>query len=145
MTDNREIVRRFYEEFWCRGNAAAADELVAEDIVHEQLPDGWPAGREGFKELVRVWREGFPDMHEELLQMVCEGDWVASRFRLTGTHRGDFYGLAATGRRVEVEGVDFLRIEGGRIAEWIYAEDAFGLFRQLGSMPPDLDSVAGPA
>ena len=81
-------------------------------------------------------------MHEELLQMVCEGDWVASRFRLTGTHRGGFYGLAATGRRVEVEGVDFLRIEGGRIAEWIYAEDAFGLFRQLGSMPPDLESVA---
>jgi steroid delta-isomerase-like uncharacterized protein len=140
---NKEIARRFYEEFWCRGNAGAADELVAEDIEHAQLPEGWPSGRAGFKELVRVWREGFPDMHEDVLLMVAEDDWVASRFRLSGTHEGPFYGLEPTGRRVEIEGVDMLRIEDGRIVEWLYSEDALGLFEQLGATPPDAASVAG--
>ena len=142
--ENRRVARRFYEEFWCRGNADAADTLVAADLIHDQLPDGWPSGREGFKQLVRTWRAAFPDMHEEVLLMVAEGDWVVSRFRLSGTHRGMFYGVPPTGRRVAIEGVDFLRITDGQIAEWIYSEDALGLFRQLGAMPPDIAAVAGP-
>lgn len=60
--DNEELARRFYEEFWTRGNAEAADDLIAEDLAHEQFPEGWPAGREGFKRLVRTWRAAFPDM-----------------------------------------------------------------------------------
>jgi steroid delta-isomerase-like uncharacterized protein len=143
--ENRRIARRFYEEFWCRGNADAADVLVAEDLAHEQLPEDWPSGRAGFKELVRTWRSAFPDMHEEVLLMITQGDWVVSRFRLSGTHEGDFYGIAPTGRQIQIEGVDFLRIEDGQIAEWLYSEDALGLFRQLGELPPDLASVAGPA
>jgi predicted ester cyclase len=118
---------------------------VAADLLHDQLPEGWPSGRAGFKELVVTWRAAFPDMHEDVLQMVADGDWVVSRFRLRGTHRGTFYGLDPTGRRVEIEGVDFLRISGGQIAEWIYFEDALGLFRQLGVMPSDLAEVAGPS
>ena len=140
---NKEIARRFYEEFWCRGNADAADQLVAADLIHDQLPEGWPSGRAGFKELVGTWRAGFPDMQEQILLIVAEGDWVVSRFRLRGTHEGSFYGVSPTGRRVEIEGVDFLRVSDGRIAEWIYSEDALGLFRQLGVMPPDMDRVAG--
>jgi SnoaL-like polyketide cyclase len=59
---NEELARRFYEEFWTRGRADAADDLVAEDLVHEQFPEGWPRGREGFKRLVTTWRAAFPDM-----------------------------------------------------------------------------------
>lgn len=148
MTDeeerNKRLALRFYDEFWTAGNADAADELVAEDIEHGQLPDGWPEGREGFKRLVWTWREAFPDMREEVLLMIAEGDWTASWFRLRGTHRGDFYGVPGTGRRVEVHGVDLLQFRDGRIVRWIYSEDALGLFSQLGSLPPDLRRVAGP-
>ena len=143
--DNEEIVRRFYDEFWCRGNPDAADELVAPDLIHDQLPEGWPSGRAGFKELVVTWRAAFPDMREDVLQMVAADDWVVSRFRLRGTHQGAFYGVQPTRRRIEIEGADFLRISGGLIAEWIYFEDTLGLFRQLGAMPADLASVAGPS
>jgi steroid delta-isomerase-like uncharacterized protein len=136
------LARRFYDEFWTNGNEAVADELVADDVIHAQFPQGWPRGREGFKRLVRVWREGFPDMHEEIELMVAGDEWVASRFRLRGTHRGDFYGIPATGHPVEIRGVDLLRFESGRIAEWIYHEDTLGLFEQLGVPPQDWSSVA---
>lgn len=140
---NKALARRFYEEFWCKGNADAADELVAADIAHGQVPPGWPAGREGFKEVVRLWRRGFPDMHEDIEFLIAEDDRVVGGFRLTGTHLGSFYDLAPTGRRVDVHGIDVLRIAQGRITEWVYQEDALGLFQQLGRMPGDLGAVAG--
>ena len=118
--DNEELARRFYEEFWTRGNADAADDLIAEDFVHEQFPEGWPPGREGFKHLVRTWRAAFPDMH-----------------------RRDFYGIPATNRTVEARGIDLLRFSDGLIAEWIYCEDTLGVFAQLGALPALLSDVAG--
>ena len=142
---NKAVMLRFYEEFWTAGNAAAADELIHEELMHDGFPAGWPTGREGFKRLVRVWREGFPDMRERVEFLIAEGDRVAGHFVLTGTHRGLFYGLPGTGRRVEVKGVDLVRVIGGQIVEWSYAEDALGLFRQLGALPPDLRVVAGSA
>jgi steroid delta-isomerase-like uncharacterized protein len=138
---NKAVMRRFYEEFWNKGNEAAADEIVAEDIRHDQLPPDWPAGRQGFKQLVRALRRGFPDMAEEVELIIGEGDWVAGRFRLTGTHRGEFYGIAPTGRRVDIQGLDLMRIDDGKIVEWVYHEDTLGLFRQLGVAPPK--AVAG--
>lgn len=141
---NQELARRFYDEFWTLGNADAADELIAEDLVHEQFPVGWPAGREGFKRLVHTWRAAFPDMRETVSQLLSDGDWVVARFTLEGTHRGDFYGLPATNRKVKAEGIDLLRFRDGMVAEWIYSEDALTVFTQLGALPPDLSHVAGP-
>jgi predicted ester cyclase len=92
---NEELARRFYEEFWTRGRADAADDLVAEDLVHEQFPEGWPRGREGFKRLVTTWRAAFPAMRETVSQVLSDDDWVVAGFTLRGTHRGDFYLHAA--------------------------------------------------
>jgi SnoaL-like polyketide cyclase len=66
QADNKRLMRRFTEEFWNRGNIAFADEIVAEDLIHDQLPPDWPQGREGFKRLVQTWRVAFPDLHEHL-------------------------------------------------------------------------------
>lgn len=142
---NKALMRRFYDEFWCKGNADAADEIIAADLRHDQLPPDWPSGRDGFKQVVRLWRRGFPDMHEEVELMIAEGDRVAGRFRLTGTHRGEFYGLAPTGRRVDIHGIDLVRIAGGRIVEWAYQEDTLALFCQLGAWPADMAAIAGTA
>ena len=142
--DNEELARRFYEEFWTRGNAEAADDLIAEDFLHEQFPEGWPAGREGFRRLVRTWRAAFPDMRETVSQLLSDGDWVVARFTMRGTHRGDFYGIAATNRTVEAGGIDLLRFSDGLIAEWIYCEDTLGVFAQLGALPAVVSGVAGP-
>lgn len=134
--DLRALARRFYEEFWCRGNADAADALVIADVLIHDLPAGWPPGRDGFKRLVREWRSGFPDMHETIEDLIVEGDRVVGRFTLRGTHRGLFRGIAPTGRRVEIGGIEILRFADGRIAEWWYSEDTLSLYRQLGLLPP---------
>lgn len=141
---NQKLAHRFYDEFWTRGNADAADDLIAEDLVHGQFPEGWPQGREGFKRLVDTWRAAFPDMRETPSRLFTDGDWVIARFTLEGTHRGDFYGIPATNRKVVAEGVDLLRFREGLIAEWIYYEDALSVFAQLGALPPRLTDVAGP-
>ena len=102
--DNKQLMRRFTEEFWNRGNIAFADEIVAEDLIHDQLPADWPQGREGFKRLVQTWRVAFPDLHEHLEFVLAEGDRALGRFRLTGTHSGPFYGIEPTGRSVDIPG-----------------------------------------
>jgi len=141
--DNKRLMRRFTEEFWNRGNIAFADEIVAEDLIHDQLPPDWPQGREGFKRLVQTWRVAFPDLHEHLEFVLAEGDRALGRFRLTGTHSGPFYGIEPTGRSVDIHGVDVARIVDGQIVEYFYHEDTFGLFRQLGRFPDDYSDVAG--
>lgn len=137
LDENKSLMRRFYEEFWCKGNADAVDELAAPDFVDHQLPAGWPQGRDGLKKLVREWRTGFPDMHETIEDLIAEGDRVTGRFILTGTHQGPFLGIDPTGEQVRLSGIDIVRMEDGRIAEWWYSEDTMGLLRQLGQLPPD--------
>ena len=133
---NKAVMRRFYEEFWCRGNEAAVDELVAADMVDHQRPDGWPAGRAGYKQLVRAWREGFPDMRETIGDLIAEGDKVVGRFTIDATHTGNFLGIPPTGRKIRISGIDIVRIRDGQIVEHWYAEDALGLYQQLGVAPP---------
>jgi predicted ester cyclase len=127
QADNKRLMRRFTEEFWNRGNIAFADAIVAEDLIHDQLPPDWPQGREGFKRLVQTWRVAFPDLHEHLEFVLAEGDRALGRFRLTGTHSGPFYGIEPTGRSVDIHGVDVARIVDGQIVEYFYHEDTFGL------------------
>ncbi len=135
LETNKALMRRFYEEFWCRGNADAVDEFVAPSYVDHQLPEGWPQGREGLKQLVCEWRTGFPDMSETIDDLIAEGDRVVGRFVLTGTHEGPFRGIAPTGVKVRVTGIDIVRIADGRICEWWYSEDTLGLLQQLGQLP----------
>lgn len=85
--------------------------------------------------LFAEFRSAFPDWHEEVVQLVAEGDTVAGRFRCSGTHLGEFLGEAPTGKRMDVEEVFFLRAEGGRFVEFWGLEDSLGRMRQLG-LPP---------
>lgn len=132
---NKALMRRFYDEFWCKGNPDAVDELVAPGFTDHQLPPGMQPGPEGLKQLVREWRTGFPDMHEEVDMIFAEGDLVSGRFVLTGTHLGPFFGIAPTGRKVKITGIDIVRIRDGRITDFWYSEDQLSLLRQLGQIP----------
>ncbi|MEE9301404.1 MAG: ester cyclase [Alphaproteobacteria bacterium] len=129
---NKAILARYFDEFWCKGNADAADGLVHPDIFYHQMPEGLPQGIDGIKALVGAWRQGFPDMHETVEMVIAEGDRAMGRFRLRGTHGGDFFGIAATGRPVEITGIDVLRIADGKIAEIWTNEDTYDLYRQIG-------------
>jgi steroid delta-isomerase-like uncharacterized protein len=130
--EHKALVRRFVDEFWSGGNLAAADELMAPDaIVHEPV-SGTPAD---LKPVARALRAAFPDWHSTVEEMIVEGDRVAERWTGTGTHRGDWQGIAATGKRVAVPGVVFYRIANGKIVEFRGQFDRMTLMQQLGAIP----------
>jgi steroid delta-isomerase-like uncharacterized protein len=129
--DNKAVLRRFYREFWTEGRQEVIDELLADDYVDHQPLPGFPTGKPGFAALLKMWRTGFPDMQEEVQDLIAEGDKVVGRFTMSGTHTGEFLGLAPTGRRVSMTGIDVVRIQDGQIIEFWYAEQLHDMLQQL--------------
>jgi steroid delta-isomerase-like uncharacterized protein len=134
--DNKAVLRRFYREFWSAGRHEVIDELLSDDYVDHQPLPGSPSGKSGFAALLTTWRTGFPDMQEEVQDLIAEGDKVVGRFTMSGTHTGEFLGLAPTGRRVSMTGIDVVRIRDGRIVEFWYGEQLHDLLQQLGQATP---------
>ena len=133
---NSSIVRRFVEDVINKGNMDAAAQFVWEDVV-EQVPlPGQGPGLEGLKDILRSMRTGFPDLDFSIKEQIAEGDKVASRFEWTGTHRGTFLGVPATGKSVRVWGVVIDQLQEGRIKETRIIMDTLGLMLQLGAIPP---------
>ena len=98
-------------------------------IVRRGYEEGWNQGR--LRELLSQVRTAFPDVRREALDHVAQGDKIAVRWRVTGTHQGPFGGVPPTGRRVNVTGITIYRIKQGQIAEeWVQMDNA-GLSRQL--------------
>jgi steroid delta-isomerase-like uncharacterized protein len=134
--DNATIVRRFVDDVITQGNIEAAAQYVWEDVI-EQVPlPGQGPGLDGLKDILRAMRAGFPDIVFSIQEQVAERDKVASRFEWTGTHRGEFLGIPATGRTVRVWGMVIDRLEDGRIKDTRILMDTFGLLGQLGVLPP---------
>ncbi len=134
--DNATIVRRFVDEVITQGNIDSASQFVWEDVV-EQVPlPGQGPGLEGLKDVLRGMRSAFPDLIFSIQEQVSEGEKVASRFEWTGTHKGAFRGVPATGRPVRVWGIVTDRLEAGRIKDTRIIMDVFGLMMQLGVIPP---------
>jgi predicted ester cyclase len=131
--DNKSIYRAFIEQVANRGNFAAADELLSDDVVeYELLPAGLPPNGDGIRRLFRMLRGAFPDFNITIEDLLSDGDKVIARVTLRGTHRGELLGLAPTGRKVEYEAIDISRIAGGRMVEHWGIPDYLTLFRQLG-------------
>lgn len=130
----REIVERFDEEFYEKGNLDAADELVAEDFRHH-APFPTPQGREGFKQFQAQFRQAFPDSTSDTKEIVVDGDKVAVRYTMRGTHRGQFMDIPATGNEVEVDGISIYRVADGKVAEEWAQPDLMTMMQQLGVAP----------
>ena len=131
--ENKAVVRRFFDN---AASGAGDDELIAEDIVyHGPAMLGEVRGREGFKQLLGVFRAAFPGFETEVKQLVAEGDVVAAWHTHRGRHSGEFAGVPPTGKAVEVNGLELLRVRVGRIAEFWHMDDFLGLMQQLGAVP----------
>ncbi len=136
MSDNSAKVRQFLEETINQGQIDTAAEYFWEDMV-EQVPfPGQGPGVEGLKDVLRGLRAAFPDMHWAVEEQIAEGDKVVTRFEWTGTHRGNFLGVPATGRPVKVWGMVIDRFEEGRIKDTRILMDTLGLMIQLGVISP---------
>lgn len=143
VRDNATVVRRFADDVITNGNIEGAAEFVWEDVV-EQVPlPGQGPGLDGLKDIIRAMRAGFPDIVFSIQEQVTENDKVVSRFEWTGTHKGDFLGIPATGRPVRVWGIVIDRLEDGRIKETRILMDTLGMMGQLGVLPAQRKSDTG--
>jgi predicted ester cyclase len=120
---NKDLVQRLVEAINAGEEAAAVEELFA------------PRAARRVGRLFAEFRSAFPDWHEEIVQVIAEGDAVAGRFRCSGTHRGEFLGEDPTGKRMEKEEVFFMRVEDGRFVDFWALEDSLNRMRQLGLIP----------
>lgn len=133
--DNATIIRRFVDEIITQGNIDSAAQYVWEDVVEQVLLPGQGPGLDGLKDILRAMRAGFPDIVFSIQEQITEGDKVASRFEWTGTHKGEFLGVRATGRPVHVWGIVIDRLKDGRIKDTRIIMDTLGLMSQLGALP----------
>jgi steroid delta-isomerase-like uncharacterized protein len=135
-SENKAVVQRFIDEVLNQGKLETADEIVAEDFVELDPLPGQRQGRGGLKEIVALLRTAYPDMHWSVDETIAAGEKVVTRFTWTGTHKGDFLGIPATGRPVSVKGVVIDRIVGGKMTDSRILMDNLGMMQQLGVISP---------
>ncbi len=128
---NKALVRR-YVELWNTGNLALADEVLAPDYVDHAHPEFTP-GPLSVKQAVMDFRTGFPDAHVTTEYMMSEGDVVAMRNVIRGTHQGVFAGFPPTGKEVVLRGMGFIRIANGKMVELWNCQDTLSWVLQLGA------------
>ena len=142
---NREIVERVSFEPYVTGEMDAIDEMVSEGFVlHDPLSPEEIRGPEGLKEYVETFRTAFPDLQATMEDIVAEDDRVAVHWTVGGTHEGPIpdLDLEPTGKTFEIAGMEFDRIEDGKLAETWLMYDSLGFMHQLGVIPTEEDPSA---
>ena len=134
--DNAATMGRLYE-LLSAGDIDGFGDLVSDDFVeHDEVP-GLEPTKEGVKQLFHMYRAAFPDMRMEAEDIIASGDKVVARVRATGTNHGEFMGMPATGKSVDVQLIDIIRFgEDGLAHEHWGVFDALGMMQQLGAVPP---------
>jgi steroid delta-isomerase-like uncharacterized protein len=141
LDDLKAIVRRELEELYGAGNLDLADEIVASSYVGNDpaLPEP-RQGPQGVKEAVTGYRTAFPDLQISIEAQLQEKDTVVTRWTAVGTHEGELFGIAPTGKQVTVTGISIERFKEGQIVEEWTSWDTLGLLVQLGAVPAPASS-----
>jgi steroid delta-isomerase-like uncharacterized protein len=117
------------------GNLNVLREILSPDVVDQDpAPDQSP-GPQGFIQFFEQFRGAFPDLSVSVEHMVTDEDNVAFAYTVTGTHKGNFMGVAPTGKRIQVRGVQIARFENGRMVERWGSSDELGILKQIGAAP----------
>ena len=133
MTDDAgRLVRRLHAEALASRDPGVIDAFFAADFVSHTNPPGLPEGVEGVRRFFAMFREAMPDVEVTIDELIVDRDRAAVATTIRGTHTGELLGVPATGRRVEVVGVDMVRVRDGKIVEHRGLTDTVGLMRQLG-------------
>jgi steroid delta-isomerase-like uncharacterized protein len=132
---NRRAMKQFLV-FINTGSEALASELISSDAVFH-VPGHTEAlrGPAGYLAVIGMMRSGFPDIKWTLEDTIAEGDKLAARFTMRGTHRGSFLGIPPTGKKIEVKAMNFYRLAGGKFVEEHGQPDLLGVLQQIGAMP----------
>jgi steroid delta-isomerase-like uncharacterized protein len=130
LEENKAIVRKMFEAI-NKHDLASLDKLMASDFVlhmHTQQTHGWNVNRRVVEDEIKA----FPDFYVAIEDIIAEGDKVCVRLQETGTHRGEYHGLAPTGNKLSYTVVAIWRIVEGKIVEGWIAYDQMDFLKQLG-------------
>lgn len=134
---NTERIDRVWEEAIENGEMAVVEDALASDyVLHTPGAPEPIRGPDGFKQYKRTLREAFPDISVVVEDRVVGEDAVVDRYRMSGTHEGEFNGIAPTGTEVEFTGIIVHYVEDGKVAENVVEFDRFGIMQQLGVVEP---------
>lgn len=128
---NKANARRVLEEIFPGNDLAALPELISDQFVNHEAPEGTPPGIETVAMYVRLLNRAFSDQRWELHQVIAEGDLVLLHYTHSGVHTGEYFGLPATGRPFAYRQMHVIRFADGKgVEHWAVRDDA-GLMRQL--------------
>jgi steroid delta-isomerase-like uncharacterized protein len=136
--ENNEKVRRLVEEGFGQGKLEIVDEVLGPDFVcfDPNSQAGEVRGADMIKQEIEWFRNAVPDLTYAVVDQVAEGDKVATRYTASGTHQGEFFGVAPTGNRIEMSGIQVDRFdENGKMVEEWAQYDLLGAMRQMGAIP----------
>lgn len=136
MAEDRQRIIQALTQLWNTGDPKIAQELYTEtagryDPNQTEIAHGW----QKIANYVGEVRTGYPDFRLEVTETVAEGDRIASHWTCTGTHQGEFQGIAPTGKRITISGVALARLENGKIADERVYFDRLTMLEQLGVFP----------
>ena len=133
--DHAAAMRTFYE-FVNAGDVEGFAALLSDDLVeHEETP-GFPPTKDGVKQFFVAFRAAFPDLRMDVEDVIASGDKAVARVRMTGTHQGEFMGIPATGRSIDVQTMDIVRFgDDGTCLEHWGVTDTMTMMQQLGVVP----------
>ena len=133
--ENKATFRRYVEAVGNAGNLDLADDVFDRYLAHQ--PDGsvLERGPEDVKRFMGEFRSAFPDFHSTIEDQIAEGDRVVTRWRMRGTHQGEFRGIAPTGKELDITGIGIFRFSDGKVVESWDNFDQLGMMRQLGMVP----------
>jgi steroid delta-isomerase-like uncharacterized protein len=133
--NHEDTMKRLYELINAGDIDGFGDHVADEFIEHEETP-GFEPSKEGVKQMFHMYRAAFPDLRMEAEDVLVDGDKVVVRARATGTHQGEFMGMPATGKSVDIQLIDIIRFgDDGLAHEHWGILDALGMMQQLGAIP----------
>ncbi|MGE0815538.1 MAG: ester cyclase [Vicinamibacterales bacterium] len=133
--DHAQSIRHFYDLI-SAGDIDGFGRLIAEDFAEREPLPGFPPTKAGVLDYFKMLVAAFPDMRMTPDDVIVDGDKAVARVRVTGTHRGDFMGIPASGRKVDVQLIDIIRFGAdGRAREHWGVVDQLAMMQQLGAIP----------
>jgi steroid delta-isomerase-like uncharacterized protein len=136
--ENKEKARRMVEEAFGQGKVEIVEEILAPDFVcyDPNSEAGEVRGADTIRQEIEWFRNAVPDLSYTVEDQVAEGDKVVTRYTATGTHEGEFFGVAPTGNRIEMSGIQIDRFgEDGKMVEEWPEYDLLGAMKQMGAVP----------
>jgi predicted ester cyclase len=130
---NEALVRRFYKDVYVDWNLALVNEVVSPAFTSHDWPEGGPTGPQAFLDYYAAIRAAVPDARYEVDDLIAQGDRVVVRWRLRGTHVGEFRGIAPTGRAITLKGIAIYRVADGKLMERWVVSDLHNLLEEIGA------------